>query len=60
MNSRTHFGEPAQNYMGQGSQAKEKWTFKGRVSDEGWTEWAVKITRIRESTGMTKMEKIGQ
>lgn len=55
-----HFREAVQHYMGQSDQAEDKWTLRGRESDEGWSEWAKKITRIRESKRMTEMEKIGQ
>ena len=60
MNRKTYFIRAVQYYMGQSDQAEEKWTFRGIECDEGWSEQARKITRIRESERMTKMEKIGQ
>jgi len=44
--------------MGQSDQAEDIRTFRGRKWDEGWSEQAMKITRIGKR--MTKMEKIGQ
>lgn len=59
LNSETYFRGAVQYYMGQSDQAEDKRTFRARERDEGWSEWARKIKRNRESKRMTEMEKIG-